>query len=365
MSMKKRELIRAADRNNSLSERVKRARETLKHVLPKMPDEFADIPLFFDNVENLFTVFSIDDDIRTKLLVPLLTNKARSSISRLKPEELNDYAKVKNFLLGEYKLTPKEYRTRFLNSVKQTDETYILFASRLSCLLNYYITSRNIGKDFDKLCQIMVADRLKECLPIGALQHVLSLEGEEWFEPSKVASLADVYVNNRGDYKPSVTTSSGPKSSGAIGGWKDSHIPASSDGPGRYGNTPTRTPSGPSVKNSAPGQAAGESQVRGTERRCFACDQVGHFARDCGSKTKQSSGRKLNVSHVVTDSRQVADVSSLVGDEAGQKTTETDSVTDTVVKATVECALWPFASKPEHTVWLPTNVEGVKPLYST
>ena len=107
----------------------------------------------------------------------------------------------------------------------------------------------------------MVADRLKECLPIGALQHVLSLEGEEWFEPSKVVNLADVYVNNRSNYKPIVTTSSGPKSSGAIGGWKDSHIPASSDGPGRYGNTPTRTPSGPSVNNSAPGQAAGRSQV--------------------------------------------------------------------------------------------------------
>jgi hypothetical protein len=135
----------------------------LKHVLPKMPNEFADIPLFFDNVENLFTVFNTDGDIRTKLLVPLLTNKARSSSSRLKPEELNDYAKVKKFLLGAYKLPPKEYHTKFFNSVKQTDETYLLFASRLSCLLNYYINSRNIDKDFDKLCQIMVADRLKEC----------------------------------------------------------------------------------------------------------------------------------------------------------------------------------------------------------
>ena len=55
-----------------------------------MPFECTDIPLFFDNVENLFTVFGIDADIRTKLLVPLLTNKAR-------PAELNDYDKVTNF----------------------------------------------------------------------------------------------------------------------------------------------------------------------------------------------------------------------------------------------------------------------------
>ena len=53
---------------------------------------------FFDNVENLFTVFGIDADICTKLLVPLLTNKARSSIGRLTPAELNYYDKVKKFL---------------------------------------------------------------------------------------------------------------------------------------------------------------------------------------------------------------------------------------------------------------------------
>jgi len=131
--------------------------------------------LFFDYVENLFTVFGIDADIRTKLLVLILTSKARSSIGRLTPAELNNYDKLKKFLLDKYKLTPKEYRTRFFSTVKQPDETYRLFASRLYSLLNYYVASRKIDKSYSQLCQVIVAHRLKECLPVGVLQYVCHL----------------------------------------------------------------------------------------------------------------------------------------------------------------------------------------------
>ena len=47
------------------------------------------------------------------------------------------------------------------------------------------------------LCDLLVSDRLKEALPQGPLNYVLSLEGDDWFLPEKVASLADTFVNNR------------------------------------------------------------------------------------------------------------------------------------------------------------------------
>ena len=101
--------------------------------------------------------FEIDQDLRSKLLMPLLTVKARSIVGRMSVAELDDYVEVKRFLLAEFKLTAKEYRSRFLSAVKQTDETYQLFASRLTSLLNYYTASREIGHDYDKLCQVLVA----------------------------------------------------------------------------------------------------------------------------------------------------------------------------------------------------------------
>ena len=42
-----------------------------------------------------------------------------------------------------------------------------------------------------------MSDRLKTCLTGGQLNYVLSLEGEDWFRPDKVATLADIHLNNR------------------------------------------------------------------------------------------------------------------------------------------------------------------------
>jgi len=71
-----------------------------------------------------------------------------------------------------------------------------LFAARLRNLLAYYLRSRKIGNDFDKLCDLIVSDRLKGALPYGPLNYVLSLEGDDWYNPDRVATLSDIYVNN-------------------------------------------------------------------------------------------------------------------------------------------------------------------------
>jgi len=53
--------------------------------------------------------------------------------------------------------------------------------------------------DFDRLFALLIADKLKSCLPEGALNYVLSLEGRDCFRPGKIAELADTYVSNRGE----------------------------------------------------------------------------------------------------------------------------------------------------------------------
>ena len=41
-----------------------------------------------------------------------------------------------------------------------------------------------------------MSDKLKSCLTAGTLNYVLSLGGNDWFDPSKTASLADTYAAN-------------------------------------------------------------------------------------------------------------------------------------------------------------------------
>jgi len=135
--------------------------DAMRHVLPTMPSENADIPQFFETVEKLFVMYEVPDDIKSKLLLPVLTAQAKALDNRMSVESIGTYAEVKRFLLAEYKLTPREFKVRFDTTTKSADETYVLFAARLRNLLQYYLTSKNVGDNFDKLCDLIIADRLK------------------------------------------------------------------------------------------------------------------------------------------------------------------------------------------------------------
>ena len=50
-------------------------------------------------------------------------------------DDLMSYDKIKQFLLTEFRLTPKEYKVRFDTASKNVNETYVLFTSRLGNLL--------------------------------------------------------------------------------------------------------------------------------------------------------------------------------------------------------------------------------------
>jgi len=199
-----------APRWETLAGRTKRFGDTLRHVLPTMPKDMGQIPqFFFENIEHLFDINEVPVDLRSKLLIPHLSERAKSLIGRLEVKSLDNYDEMKKFLLGEFKLTAMEYKTRFDKASKRSDETHVWFASRLHNELRCYLSSRGFD-NFEELCNLLVSDKLKSCLAPGTLNYVLSLEGESCFEPDQVARLADTYINchigatasNRGPSSP-------------------------------------------------------------------------------------------------------------------------------------------------------------------
>jgi len=187
--------VRVHGIDNSLAGRTKKFGDTLRHVLPQMPAEHAERPQFFDTMEKLFHIYGVRDDIQAKLLMPLLSSQAKAIIGRMTSTDLESYAMVKQFLLTEFRLTPREYKLRFDTATKSPNETYVLFSSRLRNLLSYILRSREV-EDFNTLCELLVSDKLKSCLTAGTLNYVLSLEGNDWYISSKIASLADTYAAN-------------------------------------------------------------------------------------------------------------------------------------------------------------------------
>src|SRR6188768_1963864 len=188
---------RKQEESETMVSKIKKIGDAMKHVLPKMPNDMMEVPLYFETVENAFRSFNVQEQFWVKLLLPLMTPKARTVLNRLSFADLDDYEIVKQHLLKEFKLTPREYRSKFIDAKKTAEETYTMFTARLKNLLNYYVKSRKVDKNFEKLFDLLVADKLKESLPPGPLQFVLSKEGTDCYEASVVADLADIHVNNR------------------------------------------------------------------------------------------------------------------------------------------------------------------------
>jgi hypothetical protein len=75
----------------------------------------------------------------------------------------------------------------------------------------YYLRSHKADSGIKKLIDLLVADKLKDLLPAGALQYVLTLEDDDFFSPNKVAYSADVHTNNyndKGNFRGSHVTDS-------------------------------------------------------------------------------------------------------------------------------------------------------------
>jgi hypothetical protein len=277
-----------------------------------MPRESAELPTFFYTVENLFKVHDVPNDLKSKLLLPRLNYKAKSLVSKLSLAEMDCYEALRDHLLAEFKLTPRELRSRFLQATKRTDESYTLLAARLANLLTYYLRSRGALDDAKKMFELIVADKLKDILPPNVLHYVLSFEGDECFTPSKIASNADIYSSNyneRGYFRGNTVTNirldrtdntSSTKYSGGF--YSNSSTPSSHQPNAFYSRNKTvgeaqNTPSDETlVKGVA--EATAESRdvtpVKATQspvKRCFRCKSETHLISACPNKPRASPNK--------------------------------------------------------------------------
>ena len=139
----------------------------MKHVLPRMPNNMIEVPLYFETVENAFRSFEVDRRYWVRLLLPLMTQRARTVINRVALADRYNYNTVKEHLLKEFKLPPREYRSKFMDAKKTAEETYTVFTARLKNLLNCYVKSRQVSGEYVKLFDLLISDKLKETLTQG------------------------------------------------------------------------------------------------------------------------------------------------------------------------------------------------------
>ena len=199
---KERDRIAAAEKEarrrtefNSRAERLARAVKSIDKMLPKMRDDEIDVPGYFRNVENIFNDFATNDDLKITLLMPHMNIKAKKVVQRLTEEQRLDYNIVKRSILQEFKMTPKVYKDKFQDTMRVMGETWLQYVSRLELYLKYYLESRTVTT-FEDLKDLLVADRVREVMPVEVRKLILLKEEETWLKPRVMAEQADIFSAN-------------------------------------------------------------------------------------------------------------------------------------------------------------------------
>src|SRR6218665_610505 len=69
--------------------KIKKFRDILTNVLPNMPSEDIELPLYLESVESLFNLYQVPDDLKCALLITFFSEKAIKLVRRLPVVQMN------------------------------------------------------------------------------------------------------------------------------------------------------------------------------------------------------------------------------------------------------------------------------------
>ncbi|GFW36415.1 uncharacterized protein TNCV_3713331 [Trichonephila clavipes] len=134
---------------------------------------------------------------------PTLTGNR--TVDRREPEqEARDYHHVRSLLLKRFKLTPEKSRQLFVTHQKSSDKTWRDFYQEVQTFFNGWIEGLDV-KTFDKLRDLMIADRKKKRAPVEFKERHL----DEWpsiYCPVELSERLEEFEDNRRTLKQKTHT---------------------------------------------------------------------------------------------------------------------------------------------------------------
>ncbi|KAG0411180.1 hypothetical protein HPB47_011684 [Ixodes persulcatus] len=128
---------------------------------------------------------------RAHLVYPLVAARHGYLCSRIEGDQFS-FEQIRQTVLKELRLSPDEYRKKFVSTSRRKDESWQQFGTRLSSYLTYYVEARGV-ESFERLKALLVADQLKASVGADALKYITLKEGKEWFDRSQIADLLALY----------------------------------------------------------------------------------------------------------------------------------------------------------------------------
>ena len=244
----------------------------------KLGNDVVEFIPFCDNIEKQFNDLKVPQELRVSLLKPFLNERARLLVNRLDAAHQDDSAYVKQYLLDQFRLVPQHFLELFNSVCRQSNDTYKSFISRLSLLLDYYLSSRKVST-FDGLKQLLISDRVKATLPEGPLNHLIKFEASldrKYALPDEAAEVLDTYCANydsRDRPRASALGTMAGRSAMKPGG-----KPAFQSAPK---TTMSSAHGATDLQTKQPGQGAKAVSVPVAGKACYKCHSAEHLVKDC------------------------------------------------------------------------------------
>ena len=160
-----------------------------------------------------------------------------------------------------YKLVPEAYRQNFRKCRKDEKQTSTEFACTKEALFDHWCTSKEVAKNYEKLCQMILVKEFKSCLPDNIKTYI---EEQKADSLQQAVTLADDYSLT---HRSSFMTPGNPR-----GGLSENDQPNHSKG------TPVKPKSaGSTADGHKPRQFRGGSGGP----ICNYCKRRGHVISEC------------------------------------------------------------------------------------
>jgi hypothetical protein len=166
--------------------------------------KFFNAYMYFENLERILKLYSIEEDLFHPLLLPLLNSKCKFLLARMPYEDTVVYSSLKARILKEFKYSPAQHWKSFSEAVKRSNESFVQFSSRLATTLKYHVDSAKINKDYEGLFDLFLGNKIRDSLSPECKAFVLRNENDVISPSDRVATLADLFVES----EPTPTTTS-------------------------------------------------------------------------------------------------------------------------------------------------------------
>src|SRR2546426_2725659 len=140
--------------DENLGIQLKRLGDLIKNTLPRFPRSNIDITMWLEQVQTLFDQLEIPVKHRSKLLLPHLSEQARTLVSTMDPTIQSEWEQFLKQLLLAFRITPAEHLRGIANAKRRNNESFRYFGQRLFAMYTGYINSREVKDTKPTSCYI-------------------------------------------------------------------------------------------------------------------------------------------------------------------------------------------------------------------